>query len=142
MGTVLTSRNHAISVTIGGGAIPGFWKTLEGGALTTETTTNRPGGMASRMVLATTAERDEVTVGREYDYVRDSGLTGPGGYIDAAVELGMTAQVTVQPLNPQTRQPVGRPIVYSGVASGSTPPEWDSESTDVQSFTFTIAVEN
>lgn len=139
--TVLTSRNHAISLTVANVAIPGFWKTFEGGGLSAETTINRPGGMADRVVIASTAERDNVTLGRDYDWVRDGALIGPGGYLDAQVEEGGAATVTVQKLN-QQRQPVGAATVYRGVIAAANPPEWDSEGTDTQMYTIEIAVEN
>lgn len=130
----LTARNHKITLRVAGVTIPGDWKTFSGGGLTSESTINRPGGMADREALPGVAERENITLEREYNWVRDDGLIGPGGLLDLQVELGADSEVVVQRLNPQ-KQAVGRPKVYRGTIVNAAEGDLDSESGDPATMT-------
>lgn len=132
--TVLTSKNHSITLVVGGLAVPGPWKTFTGGGKKSEGTFNRPGGMADRQALGGVSERENVTITREYDWTRDGALIGPGGYLDQQVDEDGESTVVVQRLNKQ-KQPVGSPKLYVGTIVGATDAELDSESSDVQIMT-------
>lgn len=129
----LTARNHKITLQIDGVTIPGDWKTFSGGGISSESTTNRPGGMANRESLGGVAERENVAISREYDWARDGGLIGPGGFLDTAVENNADSVVTVQRLN-NRKQPVGPPRMYVGTIQMATDAELDSEDSAVQTL--------
>src|ERR1700712_1274087 len=114
MATVLTSRNHSITLKVGDIAIAGPWKTFTGGGIKSAGTFNRPGGMADRQAIGGVTERENVKITREFDYVRDAGLVGPGGLLDTAVEEGHPSVVMVQRLDANKR-PVGDPKPYVGM---------------------------
>lgn len=135
--TILTQANHLITLSVDGQGVPGAWMQFEGGALSMESTTVRPGGMADRVVLTATPERDEVTLTREYDYLRDGALRT---YLEQALIDGLEAIAMVQDLD-QRKQPVGEPVPYKGVLSTVTPPERDSSGSDAATWSVTLTVQ-
>lgn len=139
--TTLTEKDHAITLSVAGVAIPGFWKTFSGGGISSESTTNRPGGRADRESLPGVAERENVTITRERKWDRDGPLVGPGGFLDQCVEDGEESLVMVQYLN-HKRQPVGQPKPYRGVIQQATDSELDSEGSGVQMITVVCTAVN
>jgi hypothetical protein len=130
----LTSRNHKITLTVNSIQIPGDWKTFSGGGLSTESTFNNPGGMAEQEALGGIPTRENVSIGREYNWVRDDSLVGPGGFLDEAAKNDADTVVTVQRLN-RLKQPVGRAKMYAGKIVQVGDAELDSEDSEAQMWT-------
>jgi hypothetical protein len=137
--TTLTSRNHLVVFTVGTVTIPGAWKTVAGGGLTSENTKNRPGGMGQEETIPGVPTREDLTITREYNTARDAALVGPGGFFETAQKNGVDCAVTVQDLG-RDAQPIGPAKVYRGTITSSSRADRDSESNEVDTLTVVLSV--
>lgn len=133
----LTSINHRTTLTVGATAIPGPWKTFSGGGLTGESLKNKPGGMEQEESIPTPSTREAVTITREYKVGRDSGLVGPGGFLETAKKRGDTFYVTRQDLDHAGR-PVGAAKVFHGTCDGVSESDRDSEGNEIHTLTVVV----
>lgn len=115
---------HSITVSVDDRDL-GVWDKRSGGAVDSEETKYRPGGLASTISLGGSVTVDNVTLQRLYDLGRDHALMP---WLRSRVGKGQVT-VTDQPLDVDGNA-FGRPDVYTGVLKRVTPPDADSESSD------------
>jgi hypothetical protein len=101
------------------------WDTLDGGEIDSEESKYRPGGMAAEISLGGTRTVGNITLGRNYDFLRDHPLLP---WLIGRVGSGR-AVIGRQPLN-INRVPQGAPTRYTGTLKTVTPPGVDSMSND------------
>lgn len=130
----LTERNHLITLTANGSPIRDAWMKFEGGNKTTESGKIHPGGMADAIPLPGLPDREDITLTREYDPIRDQAIRRS---LDVLADDGGSAQVQVQDLG-YNKLPVGSPDSFSGIVKGVGYPQRDSESTTGLTWTVTI----
>lgn len=119
------SRQDTYSVTVSlDGDDTGVWDKMDGGALDSEETKYKPGGLAPEVSLGGTVTVENVTVSRLYDLDRDH-----RGLVSSLLNRVGKGRCVVkkQPLDPDGVA-VGDPLVYRGVLKAVTPPPVDSES--------------
>jgi hypothetical protein len=103
----------------------GVWDVKEGGDVTANVTTYKPGGMMPAYVLGGTKETENVTFRRNYRRERDHARSQK--YIDA---VGFaTVRAVGQPLD-QKGNPWGDPLTYRGTLNRLSLPDHDSTSED------------
>lgn len=102
----------------------GTWDKMSGGAVDSEETKYRPGGLGEEVSLGGHVTTENVTVTRLYDLDRDhNGLVRT---LLAGVGKAKVV-VTKQPLD-SDGVPFGDPLVYRGKLKSVSPPDVDSES--------------
>ena len=101
------------------------WDSVEGGELQSDDTSFNPGGMQPQIALGGKRSRSAMTVKRIWS---DALL---GSYV-ALDNVAGNAPVTisVQTLS-ASKQPVGSPLVYTGILQTCTRPGFDSSSSSV-----------
>lgn len=104
----------------------GAFNTWDGGEATADDTKVRRGGTRTQKALGGPRSIGNVTVGRDYDLARDhNNIHWLYGAVGAA-------RVTAQKwFTDDNDNPYGRPMIYTGVLIGSTPPGHDIDSADV-----------
>lgn len=112
----------------------GTFDSFSGGEVDSEETKYYPGGMQEPVSLGGRRSVGNVTVGREYDLVRDhprmGWLFGAAGKADVTVvKTVLNADAVAQPA----------PLVYHGKLKTVTPPDHDSESNDAGVFTIEVS---
>jgi hypothetical protein len=118
------SNQFSVSVTVDDRPL-GIWDVLDGGAVTSEETKYRPGGMAAQLSLGGSVTTENITVKRLYTLARDHAQihwllsrVGKGRVVAVKTSLDTDGNV------------FGAPLVYSGTLMSVTPPPADSESDD------------
>lgn len=101
------------------------WDTFSGGEIDSDESKYRPGGMAAEVSLGGTRTLGEITVGREYDYLRDHPIVP---WLVNRVGSGRCI-VGRQPLD-VNGVPQGTPTTYTGTLKTLTLPDIDSMSND------------
>lgn len=101
------------------------WDSLDGGEVDSDESKYRPGGLASEISLGGTRTVGNVTLGRNYDYLRDHPLLP---WLVSRVGAGR-AVIGRQPLD-LNGIPQGSPTRYTGTLKTVTPPPVDSMSND------------
>jgi len=132
------SRQDQYSVhVIVDGQDTGVWDKMTGGAVDSEESTYKPGGMAPSKVLGSTTETGTVTVSRLYDLNRDH-----NGLVQTLLATAGRARVSInkQPLD-VNGVPFGSPLTYNGVLKSCAPPEVDSESADAALLAIEVSIE-
>jgi hypothetical protein len=104
----------------------GVFNTWEGGGKTSDDTKVRRGGTRVRRALGGVSNTENVTIGRDYDLARDH--ANIHWLLDAVGQGRVTFNKFFTDDNDQ---PYGRPMVYTGVLVGCTPPGHDIESSDL-----------
>jgi hypothetical protein len=120
------SRQDTYSVRVRvNGEGTGVWDKMSGGAVDSEETKYRPGGLGDEVSLGGHTTTENVTVTRLYDLDRDH-----NGLVRKLLNgVGKSkVVVTKQPLD-NDGVPFGKPLVYRGILKSCTPPDVDSEST-------------
>lgn len=111
----------------------GVFDTWEGGGVTSESTKHRRGGMGRQIAVAGVPVIEDVTIGRDYDLVRDNPMAHT---LSDAVGRGRIVATKVY-LN-DDREAVGDPIVIRGVLVGYNEPNSDSDSGDINMFQIVV----
>lgn len=114
----------------------GTWDTFSGGAVESEETKYRPGGMAPQVSLGGATTVTNITIARLYEALRDH------GNVHRLMQLAgkATAVVKKQPLDVDGN-PFGRPLTYTGKLMNVTPPDHDSESSDAARIELEISTD-
>src|SRR5262245_3290209 len=112
------------------------WDTLDGGEIDSEEAKYRPGGMAAEISLGGTRTVGNITLGRNYDYLRDHPLMQ---WLVDRVGFGRCT-IGRQPLDPN-RVPQGSPTRYTGTLKTVTPPAIDSMSNDPAKIELEITID-
>lgn len=113
----------------------GVWKSAEGGAVTSEATVIKPGGMRPGVAVPGGAPTVEaVTLTKHFSQADAASV-----YASIVAQVGKGAQAThgKQPLD-YSGMAFGTPIMTTGVVSSVTPPQSDSESDDVSALVVVI----
>lgn len=136
MSTERYVRSSQFAVTLKVGARDyGTWKQLEGGAVSSEATVRKPGGMKPPVVVpGGTPTTETVTLTKDFS-LEDA--TDAFHALKAAVGRGDIATAGQQTLD-YAGLPFGKPLVYAGAVTSVTPPQADSESDDVASIQVVI----
>jgi len=113
---------YSITVKLGTQDL-GVWDKMSGGAVDSEETKYKPGGMAPAVALGGSVTVSNVTVERMFDNVRDLPLVPD---IKNAVGKGAVT-ISRQTLDVDGN-PYGTPIVWTGTLKQLTWPDPDSES--------------
>lgn len=121
MAQPVQQHTFAAFVTVAGQELPGSWDKVEGGGVSTEAKTYRPGGMVGEIPLPAPKTTENVTVTRYFDAGRDAPLDP---WLRSVADRA-PASITVQILG-SDKQPVGSPTVYDGYIAAYTGPEFDS----------------
>lgn len=119
-----TVNQYDVRLTVDGRNL-GTWDKKSGGAIDSEETKYRPGGMAPERSLGGVRTVANVTLERLYELARDHD-TIP--WLISRVGRGACV-VTQQPLDVDGNA-YGRPITYQGTLKTVTPPEPDSTAND------------
>lgn len=101
------------------------WDRWSGGEIDSDESKYRPGGMASEISLGGTRTVGNITVGRNYDYLRDHPRV-PWLISRVGAGRGVLGR---QPLD-INGNPQGAPLTYTGTLKTVTPPDIDSTSND------------
>lgn len=101
------------------------WDTFSGGEVDSDESKYRPGGMAAEVSLGGTRTIGEITLGREYDYLRDHPIVT---WLISRVGSGRGI-IGRQPLD-TNGIPQGNPTTYTGTLKTVTLPDIDSMSND------------
>lgn len=121
------SRQDQYNITVSvDGIDTGTWDKMDGGAVDSEETKYKPGGLGAEVTLGGSVTTENVTVSRLYDLDRDH-----SGLVRMLLARAGKAKVNInkQPLDADGI-PFGTPLVYKGVLKMVSPPEVDSESSD------------
>jgi hypothetical protein len=113
-----------ISLSIDGRDLE-VWDRWSGGEIDSDDSKYRPGGLAAEISLGGTRTVGNITLGRDYDYLRDHPLLP---WLISKVGTGR-ASIGRQPLD-LTGSPQGVPLTYTGTLKAVTPPDIDSMSND------------
>ena len=114
----------------------GVFQTFSGGALKSDDTKNRPGGMAGEESLGGVPSRDPITVTRNYKVERDHPLIKR---LDNAV--GKAKVTIVRQVLDRDKTPKGEPITYTGILMNCTPGDHDSASADAKMLSLEISAD-
>lgn len=101
------------------------WDKWSGGEIDSDESKYRPGGMAAEVSLGGTRTLGEITIGREYDFLRDHPLVP---WLFNRVGSGRCVMGR-QPLD-VNGVPQGSPTTYTGTLKTLTLPDIDSMSND------------
>jgi hypothetical protein len=112
------------------------WDTLDGGEIDSDESKYRPGGMAAEVSLGGSRTVGNITLQRNYDYLRDHPLLS---WLIDRVGAGRCA-IGRQPLD-LNRIPQGSPTTYKGTLKTVTPPGIDSMSNDPALIELEITVD-
>lgn len=123
MAKPIQQHTFAAYMTVDGRQLPGSFDKVEGGGITTEASTYRPGGMVGSIPLPAPSSVENVTATRYFDAERDAPLDP---WLRSVADRA-PATLTVVLLGAD-KQPVGEPTVYDGYISGYQGPEFDSTS--------------
>jgi hypothetical protein len=96
----------------------------------------RPGSMAPGEAVPGPQEFGERTLTKWVRFERDSGLSEW-----LLVNIGARMVAVDQPLDAKRRAGFHKPLTYSGILNGVTPPDYDADSTDPAELTITIMVD-
>lgn len=113
----------------------GECRTRSGGGKTSESVTDRPGGMAPPEVFVGTYEHEEATVERALSHGVDSGLLQKMN-----ARHGEVFTITEQPVDDRGRPGFHRPNVYKGKLTGSAESDMDANGNERKVLTLTFAV--
>jgi hypothetical protein len=102
-----------------------IWDRWSGGEIDSDESKYRPGGMAAEISLGGTRTVGNITLGRDYDYLRDHPLLP---WLISKVGAGR-ATIGRQPLD-MNGSPQGAALTYTGTLKTVTPPDIDSMSND------------
>jgi hypothetical protein len=114
----------------------GTFQTFSGGALKSDDTKNRPGGMQGEESLGGVPSRDPITVTRNYKIERDHPLIKK---LDGAV--GKAKVSIARTILDRDRNPQGEPINYTGILMNVTPGDHDSASADAKMLSLEISAD-
>lgn len=123
MNQPVQQHTFAAYVTVGGRQLPGSFDKIEGGGVSTEAKTYRPGGMVGSIPLPAPSTTEKVTATRYFDAGRD----GPLDPWLRSVADRAQASISVVILGAD-KTPVGSPTVYDGYIASYQGPEFDSTS--------------
>lgn len=126
----------AVTVTIDGRNMVGFWDVLTGGETSTEELTYRPGGMGATLSLGGLTTVGQIVISRIYLLTRDHQTIK---WLVSRVGKGR-AVVTRQPLDVDGNA-WGTRLTQSGVLMRVSLPEIDSNSTDAATVELEITPE-
>jgi hypothetical protein len=112
------------------------WDTLDGGEIDSDESKYRPGGMSAEISLGGTRTIGNITLGRNYDYLRDHPMLS---WLVARVGAGRCV-IGRQPLD-LNRIPQGSPTTYTGTLKTVTPPGVDSMSNDAAVIELEITID-
>lgn len=113
----------------------GTFEVMDPGEAGGEVTKYTPGGQADEVVIPGRKTHDDMTVNRVWKNPRDRDIIGP--LLAARARAKMT--VSEQPLDADYN-PLGSPIVTTGLLMGVTRPGRDSDSTDPARLVLTMSV--
>lgn len=112
------------------------WDTVSGGEIDSEESKYRPGGMAAEISLGGTRTVGNITLGRNYDFLRDHPLLP---WLVSRVGAGRCA-IGRQPLD-INGVPQGSPTRYTGTLKTVSPPDIDSMSNDPSMVELEITID-
>lgn len=137
--TAASSMSWLVTCTVDGRPL-GIFDSHSGGDNTADVQKHRPGGMKPQRAYPALPEYDDVTVSRSYELERDGELVT---WLHSRVGLA-TMAVSITMLDPATgavATKAGARRTFSGILSGITTPESDSDSADVSMFELTMVTE-
>jgi hypothetical protein len=135
--TLVYQERVTVSVTGNGITLNlGVFDTFTGGAHKSENQKHRPGSMGTRKALGGPGDRDDFSVGRLYELLRDHPHIKT---LDNLVGIGQV-HASRQKLNPD-KSPAGEPINYTGTLIGVNYPDHDSDSSDKAMFTLDVSAD-
>jgi hypothetical protein len=114
----------------------GVFDNLEGGGATAEGTKHRRGGLGKSRAYGGLPSVNDLTVSRDYDLARDH------QHAHWLLNIVGRARVTVvdQPLD-EFGVAFGRPFTYTGKLIGATPPNHNSNSSDLGMFELVVSTD-
>lgn len=111
----------------------GVFDTWEGGNVSAESTKHRRGGMGIQVAVAGVPVIEDVTIGRDYDLVRDN----PMAHILSSAVGRARAVATKRYLDTEGNRG-GAPIILRGLLVGYNEPNADSDASDIGMFQVVI----
>lgn len=111
----------------------GVFDTWEGGNVTAESTKHRRGGMGIQVAIAGTPTIEDITVGRDYDLVRDN----PHMHW-LANAVGRARVVLTKHFLDVYGNRFGKPIIITGVLVGYNMPTSDSDGSEFAMFELVV----
>ena len=138
--TGASQQNWLVNVTVDGRPL-GIFDSHSGGDNSADVTKHRPGGMRPERAYPALPSYDDVTVARAYELERDGELVA---WLHTRVGLA-TMTVSVSLLDPltgvvSTNRRARR--TFTGLLSGITTPESDSNASDVSTYELTMVTES
>lgn len=112
------------------------WDTLDGGEIDSDESKYRPGGLQSEISLGGTRTVGNITLGRNYDNLRDHPVLP---WLVSRVGAGRCV-IGRQPLD-FNGVPQGAPTRYTGTLKTVTPPGIDSMSNDASKIELEITID-
>jgi hypothetical protein len=137
MATAAPTREDTwlISLSIDGRDLE-VWDSLDGGEIDSDESKYRPGGLQSEVSLGGTRTVGNITLGRNYDYLRDHPMLP---WLVSRVGAGRCV-IGRQPLD-FNGVPQGAPTRYTGTLKTVTPPGIDSMSNDPTKIEVEITID-
>ena len=122
--------------SIDGAPIAGSFDKFDGGDVTADgAEPYNAGGMVDAEAIAGVVKTDEVKIARAWRTSRDALLKK-----SLRQKINHPFVIGVQPLNPDKTAVVGALDTYSGILTGVTTPQYDSNGTGVVMFELTMTV--
>lgn len=136
-GTPVQKHHFGAYLTIGGIQLPGSFDKFEGGGITLDVSSYRPGGMVGTIIMPSPKQITNITLERYCDEKRDMPLLP---WIEQRIETDPVA-VTLNTFDAQ-KKPL-RTKVYNGRVTEYSDPDFDStdDSGDPPVLSFEIMVE-
>lgn len=130
------SNEYLITMTVNG-VNTGTWDKIKGGAVDSDESKYRGGGMGPQQTLGGLPAVGNVTVTRLYDRDRDIDIYD---WLYGLAGFGGNATVSRQPLDADG-VPRGRPKVYTGLIKAVTPMDTDSNGNTPDTYDVEISTE-
>jgi hypothetical protein len=128
-----------VTVTVTGNGTTlslGVFDSFSGGSHKAENQKHRPGSMGTRKSLGGPGDRDDFSVGRLYELLRDHPHIKT---LDGLVGIG-EVHASRQKLNPD-KSAFGEPVNYTGTLVAVNYPDHDSDSSDKAMFSLDVSAD-